>query len=335
MISMEKGNRLPWIDMMKAMGMYLIVLGHFFSLKCEFIYVFSVPLFFIISGFLCKDEEDNSVFWRKLWWNLIVPMFLICTINFLYSVVLSLMHGSFSIADVVKFLVNLILGEHYSLKNCWFVYTLILLKIIHQHVKKLQNQFILAIFFLTCAYILNNEDYCEFLTQLKGSSNAILNTCVSYPVFFIGSCCRRIRADFISINDKFILLGIFICGLFFVYLSGHYNPYVRMYICGYGTDIFWFIVGGCAGTLLVFAIAKLLSCDIYLIRIVSRGTILILGFHGHLIGLVRRFAPDPTIYDFLYAALIVFMFIPVIYFTEKYVPILLGKYRVAHRKTTK
>ena len=46
--------RLNWLDWMKVIGMYLIVYGHFSSYGHKFIYTFSVPLFFMISGFLFK-----------------------------------------------------------------------------------------------------------------------------------------------------------------------------------------------------------------------------------------------------------------------------------------
>ena len=55
----SKKTRVAWIDWMKTIGIYFIVLGHFFSIGYKFIYVFNVPLFFLISGFLCKKEKDN------------------------------------------------------------------------------------------------------------------------------------------------------------------------------------------------------------------------------------------------------------------------------------
>ena len=58
-------KRLIWIDYMKVIGMYLIVAGHFFSIGNKYIYTFSVALFFCISGFLCKKEEDHRFFLEK------------------------------------------------------------------------------------------------------------------------------------------------------------------------------------------------------------------------------------------------------------------------------
>ena len=55
-------KRLNWVDWMKVLGMYVIILGHTFPEGlCAFIYSFSVPLFFFISGFL--DKRATS--WKE------------------------------------------------------------------------------------------------------------------------------------------------------------------------------------------------------------------------------------------------------------------------------
>ena len=66
-------ERLNYIDFMKTSGIYLIVLGHMFpSPGTNFIYSFSVPLFFFISGFLfyqwipfLSTEKLQYFFYKK------------------------------------------------------------------------------------------------------------------------------------------------------------------------------------------------------------------------------------------------------------------------------
>lgn len=58
-------KRMNWLDWMKTIGMYLIVYGHYTSYAHEFIYTFSVPLFFVMSGFLFKKEENIRTFFKK------------------------------------------------------------------------------------------------------------------------------------------------------------------------------------------------------------------------------------------------------------------------------
>lgn len=75
-----RNGRYDWLDLMRVIGMYFIIVGHMFPIAATTIYAFSVPLFFVLSGFLSKQENMNTVFWRKLWKGLIIPMIFICLI---------------------------------------------------------------------------------------------------------------------------------------------------------------------------------------------------------------------------------------------------------------
>ena len=47
-------QRKIWVDWAKVLGMYTIIYGHCFpETMSNFIYAFNVPVFFIISGYLC------------------------------------------------------------------------------------------------------------------------------------------------------------------------------------------------------------------------------------------------------------------------------------------
>ena len=152
-------KRIEWIDLMKAIGIYLIVLGHFFSLGDKYVYVFNVP-FFLISGFLCKKEPVVRDFWNKLWYNLVVPMLIISTINYLYG---TLKNGAIDILALKYFIIHVFLGFHAGIGTCWFVYTLILLKIIHQYSPK-HVLYVFCVLSFFMAYIWNHFDFpnCVF-----------------------------------------------------------------------------------------------------------------------------------------------------------------------------
>ena len=71
-------DRILWIDTMKAIGMFFIVLGHFFPPYISaWIYTFNVPLFFFVSGFLAKKEDNWGFFWNKNMKGLIIPFLLL------------------------------------------------------------------------------------------------------------------------------------------------------------------------------------------------------------------------------------------------------------------
>ena len=67
-------QRVLWIDWIKIIGIYLIVLGHMSAPGNDFIYVFHVPLFFITSGYLAqKSRFLLKVCVSKMYMRLIIP----------------------------------------------------------------------------------------------------------------------------------------------------------------------------------------------------------------------------------------------------------------------
>lgn len=318
-------KRIVWIDWMKSIGIYFIVLGHFFSIGDIYVYVFSVPLFFIISGFLCKPEKDTSVFLRKTWYNLIVPMLIISLLVFAYSSLLQARHGTFEPLSIAKFVMYVLAGMHNGVHECWFVYTLVITKVIYQYCHSGKANILLPLLFLLGAYVYNRH-------SLPWMSNSYLNVCTAYPFFILGTYLRTYRNSLDCITNKLHLGIIFAISLSIVYICGKYNGYVYMYICGYGGDIFIFLTGGIAGSIAVFAVSKLFHTCPAFIMTISKGTIIILGFHIRIIPFIRRVAPDTTLWDYAFAALIVIAFVPLIIISEKYFPLILGKYRASVSK---
>lgn len=58
---MEDTKRLQWIDTLKAIGITLVFLGHSGAPFHDGIYLFHMPLFFVISGFLWNTDKYSSM----------------------------------------------------------------------------------------------------------------------------------------------------------------------------------------------------------------------------------------------------------------------------------
>ncbi len=101
-----------------------------------------------------------------------------------------------------------------------------------------------------------------------------------------------------------------------------------MYDATYGSNIILFFVGGLAGTMSVFCISYLLrNIKSKTVLTISKGTIIILGFHQLIIRIYDRL-PDffhTVFYEYIAALFILLFFIPIIKISEKYFPLLLGK----------
>ena len=318
-------NRFGWIDWMKAIGMYFIVLGHFFTTGFVYVYVFSVPLFFLISGFLCKREENIALFWKKIWYNLVVPMLFLSILGFLYKCLRWPEDNPIEIQNICKFVVGLFVGMQGALGTCWFVYSLIVIKILYQYSPNIGCNIAYACLCLIGAYLYNNLPSPDF--PYMDYANSIVNVGTAYPFFIIGNFLRKYMGVIEEFNNKLYLFAVQFIGIVVIYLCGEYNSYVWMYLCGYGSNILLFLLGGVAGTVSVFALSKLLGKCPRCVELLSIGTILILGIHGKMIDEIRVWATPSTL-DFLYAALILLLFIPLTKFAINYFPVLLGMMRV-------
>jgi Acyltransferase family. len=139
-----------------------MVLGHFFSVGNKFIYVFHVPLFFVISGYLLKKESDPSVFWKKLWYNLMVPMLLMIVIKFSITCIVQLVDGSFELMSIYWFLRNVLFGMVSGFGVLWFVYTLIIQKTIFQFCSSKISFYVFVLVMLSLAYVYNHLDTSNY-----------------------------------------------------------------------------------------------------------------------------------------------------------------------------
>ena len=176
---------------MKAIGMYLIVLGHLYPSGHEYIYVFNVPLFFIISGFLSKKEDNLRLFWTKLWRNLILPCVIICLLMHGYFIVMKVQQSAFRWEQIPQHVLNCLSGFHGKsleaggLGLCWFIYSLALCKVIQQLLSVHRwIQWAVIAFCIAFSVWYNNESL--------GWYNAWSNTALAYPMFAVGGgikCC--------------------------------------------------------------------------------------------------------------------------------------------------
>ena len=319
-------KRSEWIDWMKAIGIYLVVLGHFYSFGEKFIYVFHVPLFFLISGFLSRKEDDKRQFWRKLWYNLAVPMLIMAAVNFVCACIVQLCNGSFAWSTLYWFVRNVVFGMVAGFDSLWFVYTLLLLKIIFQYCPSKKLFYALTVVMLALAYGYNHSDISRFPFFLN-QPNVVIDVFTAFPFFALGVFVRDYKAFLNEWNHKGDIILTSMVGVLIVSACWCYNGNVGLYACCYGGNMFLFLLGGVFGSLMVFAISKLLGKAPQIVAIISRGTIIILGLHKLLINLVWVFYPASCI-DIVFAAIIVLLFVPIIILTERYFPLMAGIYRI-------
>lgn len=312
-------QRYVWIDWMKVIGITLVVFGHFHSPIAKYVYVFHVPLFFLISGILSKVESDNNVFWKKIFFNLIIPVLIICNLKFLVSSMLNFRGIGMLINDIATLNFKLLLGDVDSvLGTCWFVYSLIIMKIIYQYASKISLY--LSVIFLLLAFLIHNyglsQDY----------DNSWYNVLLTYIFFSVGGYLHKYIKVLNEKNFKFSDIAIISACFILLVLLGYYNGDIDISSFCYGHNILAFVIGGFIGSLFIYEISKVLNkIDTSWLRTISVGTIVILGFHGMVVtSLSNRNLGGQNLSAVLLSLLIVVCFIPIIVISKKYFPYLIG-----------
>lgn len=329
----KKQARIYWLDLMKVVGIYFIILGHLFSFGSGYALSFSVALFFIVSGFISHEQSSNSAFWRKMLSNYIFPMLALASINFVISTAQQLASGLFTLDRLWKFPINVVLGFHMGLGTLWFVYTLIILKIILQYTKHFTSLRLMLFFALPLTSLLLHDSYIPFcgynLTELP---NGLFNTCLAYPFFILGYALGKNKQLFPHTHPHYTIKLLILCfisaslSLICYYANGS----TSLYLNNYGKNIFLCMICGITGTAMVYAASAAMPQIMrQTVTRLSTGMIIILAFHYHFTTLAHKYIiHSPSLIDLVIALVILALFVPIVNAVSKWLPWLMGKRQI-------
>ena len=319
---MKVQKKVVWLDWMKVWAILSIIWGHFFSTGHVYLYVFSVQVFCVISGFLYKKAPDWRSCLQKCFWQLFVPTIILSIIMQVEAYLRCMALGAPYNISWPWFFEWLLLGHRWCMGPCWYFYSLIVMRIIMQALP--QRKWVYALLFVllsTGAIALNNKGI--------EISNANTNVLVCMPMFLMGVFLKPLKTSLTNLHHYAIEGALLVVAVTLVWFCGQYNGYVWMYLCDYGNYYILYIIGGMAGTLLLYVFSLWLNRLPYrsMVTTLSQGSILIIGFH---IVIVRRLAELPNrlwLEDLLFSLLILISFIPIILLTDRFFPLLLGHYK--------
>lgn len=269
-----------WIDYMKIIGMLFIVWGHFFPKHLSnFIYSFSVPLFFFISGYLCNNKKYSwKEFLVKQLKTLLIPMSLLCSINLALRVLLN--HIT-SMSDFLYSMGYSLLGfhsynNHLGLGGLWFVYTLFLLKVLDKLLSKRFMIFVALI--LLCLHVILG-------VYNMGAKNSFIALPLALPFYVLGkvSSCKKIYfSPFTSA-----------IGIALLIILANVNGKVMVFCGDYGHSIFLYLCNGLLGIYCIWYLCLSLNKYAYKgVKILASGNILILCGQGYGISILNRILLD-------------------------------------------
>lgn len=326
-----EGQRKIWIDWAKTLSIFAIVWGHCFPEGlCGFIYAFNVPVFFIISGYLCHREASFGKCFDKTLHNLIIPYFILAAIKVAGPVIKHIGDGEWiwSVAAV--------LGGFHSLNdapgcsNLWFVYSLVIVKLLFQ-VSSGKRDIALAMACLAGAVVYNDILHLEWRW-------AVSNCLLAYPFFIIGNSLRDkdILQRLVTSARQYRYVAALAAALLIAvtYIVGTQNGQAKLYMGQYANNIVLFAIGALTGSMAVFVLSALLDgVRLKITRVISSGTIVILVFHRELLHpLLKEIGKTDTsslltvnTLVFVSAIIVVMAFYPIILLVKRFIPIVLGR----------
>ena len=108
-------SRIPWVDIVKGIGIFLVVLGHVYRNNAVLIWLYSfhMPLFFMLSGWLhtAKRKSLSMIdYCIKKFQLLIIPMIIFLSISYIYWLLVERHFRDFDIGPmwflIILFLVD-------------------------------------------------------------------------------------------------------------------------------------------------------------------------------------------------------------------------------------
>lgn len=309
---MEKG-RIHWLDSMKVLGLLLIVAGHYAVPHYEWLYVFSVQLFYVISGFLFRKPPVRN-FTNALIKQLVLPMMLLALTYDIFQGVQDYLSGTFDISSFIDTIIGIFIGNQPSLAGLWFVYTLIIIKVISYALPRYLKPE-LTIGCILISYYLNEHGTAEF-------HNCFVNTLLAYPFFYFGEFLSYHKSKIDNIKNNYIIFWIMLIGIAGIIVSKMNNEVVWMYMGQYGSNILMFLVGGVCGTMVCYGICKIwFNKHNKYVLLLAEGSILILAFQNIFIRFTYQIS---GYYGYILSLALLICFIPIIIFCQKYLPFLIG-----------
>lgn len=316
------GQRIHWIDWAKAIGIIIVVLGHLKSPLCNWIFLFHMPLFFMLSGYMYKRVSVKAEIGRSVK-SLLMPYFI-------YYAFFSILYiRDVSVSDVS----NIILGNIEAIlpslgKTLWYLVALFVMRIFASFSKDVKwlsfSTLVLLGIFILLDQLKEIPLDCDYFQ---------INTVLLCMCFFtIGNILKMFGVvDKIYVLPKRYVWPVFLIIGISVSCWGLLNGNVNVFRCQYGSSLPAFLIVSTSLSCIYFYIMRHL--DLYgspIIERISRGTLLILALHPPMQVLQYKFLhliPDDMLSALLSTIVIIIVCYPLIILSEKYCPILIGKYR--------
>lgn len=186
-------QEIVWMDWAKLIGIFLVVFGHIFQITdngyhpvlqdlWNIIYLFHMPLFFVLSGYMYKESRNL----KKVFLTLVIPYLIYQTLFLPYVLYGNICQSGFSFLLLNKQFLGALLGDGYNTPislydciPCWFIVSVIQIRVLFHFIPINKTTTILL------------STFCPVLLLILNLSNVDLYFCLdstlmAIPYFLLG-----------------------------------------------------------------------------------------------------------------------------------------------------
>lgn len=334
--------RIPFIDVAKGIGIFLVVFGHTYraeDLKI-FIYSFHIPLFFFISGLFIKDDSHKKIlhFLQQKLKSLLIPYVTFYLISYVYWLFIErYIRPGHEVSALIP-LAGFFYGTDYKqfmLPNgaLWFLTCLFVVEIIVFLTIQLTNKITFRIFafllFPVIGYLINYYIEIPFPFSIKSAFMAIIFT-------GFGFLSKNILFKLGNQNKVLLLI---LSAVFFAILwwSSSLNGLIDMDYAKYN-NIFLFIINAFIGIISCFMLSVSIS-NFQMLKYLGINSIIIMGISEPIkravIAVFSKVISRPieeirfsTLYSFICVLLVLLLLVPITNLFNNKLYYLLGRSKI-------
>ena len=334
-----------WMDWAKIIGIFLVIFGHLLQRTGHwhhpelmelwiFVYLFHMPLFFVLSGYMYKESQS----YKKIFFALVVPYIIYQLLFFPAAFAMNVRNEGFSILFLCKQLLGIVLGDGYNTSisfydclPCWFIVSIIQVRLFFHFVPINRKSIILLLILCPALLLLLKAYNVDLIFCLD-------TTLMAIPYFLIGNvlaredCLTKIKTAW----GGYLCSSLCLIILLMVY---RINGSAQMNGPFFGKNIILNYLGGISGSMMVIFFVLKFKRISYNGKLMARNTLFLIFYHWVVLlvfGVVGFFNMWKLIDNYVWAAimmatyaiLVLYSSIPVISYLNKKYPIVLGKKKV-------
>ena len=326
----ETNKRVKWVDVLKGIGIFLVVMGHNQTSKYLGTYFssFHMPLFFLIAGYLYDSEKYNGFvkLIKSRTKGIIVPFLFFSLLSLVMYMGLSIVRSE--VIEWTKLISQFIVHGITPLNSpLWFLRILFIVEIAFYFLKKFsKNDFLLSIYLIIFLTISFNNNVFGLDGEVTRSFNALF-------FYGLGNLIRGKRIEFNNYTKISFLLLALVVGNIIVSKSVKINLYLAISLT---THFVYFFLAACCGIIMCYILARLINKS-KVLEYLGKNSLIILSTHIlikivlsyvsiYIFRIPKSIGANPSdLIALVYTVIILLLCVPVIELFNRYLPIVLGR----------